>query len=189
MLLCRQASMSNHGEEKITPKRRKRRRCIAEESSASKSDWGSAHLDREPESDRGARGWYSEWLSSTTPPSSWHTSGSHMWPAMTPGCARWSWSTTTWIWRSAIRLQRPLAVARLGVRLGMAVVEETARPAISLSLSTSPLAGTLASDGAPTQASNCLTLRICCFLGPESSLLMWLVQVKTKCPQPSHTWI
>ncbi len=114
MLLCRQASMSNHGEEKITPKRRKRKRCIAEESSSSNSDWGSAHPDREPESDRGARSWCSEWLSSTTPPSSWPTSGSRMWPAMTPGCARWSWSTTTWIWRSAIRLQRPLAEARLG---------------------------------------------------------------------------
>lgn len=50
--------------------------------------------------------------------------------------------------------------ARPGVRMETAAVEETDRAAISLSLSISPPAGTLASDGAPTQASSCLTLRL-----------------------------
>ncbi len=188
MLLCRQASMSNHGEEKITPKRRKRRRCIAEESSSSNSDWGSAHPDREPESDRGARAGAQNGF----PRQPRHHPGPH--PAV--ACDQ--------RWHRDVRdgPDRPRRGSGevpfvCGVRwrrlvwgfLVTAVVEETARPAISLSLSTSPPAGTLASDGAPTQASNCLTLRICCSLGPESSLLMWLVQVKTKRPQPSHTWI
>lgn len=180
--------MSHHGEEKITPKRRKRRRCIAEESSASNSDWGSAHPDRDPESDRGAKGAGAQngfprqprhhpgphpavprdqrWHRDVRDGPYWSRRGSGEVPFV---CGvRWRRLVRGFVWRRQQWRRRPdmwsLSVCRHHIQLGL---------------------------WHPTALQHrqvAVWLRLFCFRGPESSLLMWLVQVKTYRQKPSHTW-